>query len=253
MHTLQLYKNMNEIEKFELEVFERVNSYENDDIFKKLALQWVEQCELKGYVRNFKWLGRPIIQMPQDIIGLQEIIWEVKPDLIIETGIAHGGSLIFSASILEIIGNVGKVLGIDIDIRKHNRIEIENHPMCKRIEMIEGSSISEETARKVRDIASKYSNIMVILDSNHTHEHVKKELEIYSPLVNIGSYLVVCDTFVEDIPPGSFPNRPWEVGDNPKTAVKEFLQSNDSFEVDKFIENKLLITSNYNGFLKRCK
>jgi cephalosporin hydroxylase len=244
---------MNEIEKFKQEVLERIESYGADEEFRKLALEWTKQSLLKKYVYNFKWLGRPIIQAPQDIVGLQELIWEVKPDLIIETGIAHGGSIIFSASMMELIGGNGKVVGIDIDIRQHNRAEIENHPMYKRIELIEGSSIGEETAQKVRAIAANYSNIMVVLDSNHTHEHVRKELELYSPLVGIGNYLIVFDTFVEDMPRGFFSDRPWDVGDNPKTAVFEFLKENDNFEIDEIIENKLLVTSAPSGFLKRIK
>ncbi|MFT5301307.1 MAG: cephalosporin hydroxylase [Mariniblastus sp.] len=244
---------MNEIEKFKREVLERIESYDADEGFKKLALEWTKQCLLKKYVYNFSWLGRPIIQAPQDIVGLQEIIWKTKPDLIIETGIAHGGSIIFSASMLELIGGSGKVVGIDIDIREHNRSEIENHPMFKRIELIEGSSITEDTAQRVREIAANYSNTMVILDSNHTHEHVKRELELYSPLVNIDSYLVVFDTFVEDMPESFFRDRPWDVGDNPKTAVIEFLKENDEFEIDTIIENKLVATSAPSGFLKRIK
>ncbi len=244
---------MNEIEKFKKEVLERIATYETDAVLKELATEWMRQSVLKKYVYNFKWLGRPIIQMPQDIIGLQEIIWEVKPDLIIETGIAHGGSLIFSASMLELIGGGGKVLGIDIDIRQHNRVEIEQHPLAKRIEMMQGSSVSEETAQNVYELAADYSNIMVILDSNHTHEHVKQELEIYSPLVSVGSYVVVFDTLVEDMPRNSFPDRPWNVGDNPKTAVFEFLKENDNFEIDKNVENKLLMTSAPSGYLKRIK
>lgn len=244
---------MNEIEKFKKEVLERIATYETDAVLKELATEWMRQSVLKKYVYNFKWLGRPIIQMPQDIIGLQEIIWEVKPDLIIETGIAHGGSLIFSASMLELIGGGGKVLGIDIDIRQHNRVEIEQHPLAKRIEMMQGSSVSEETAQNVYELAADYSNILVILDSNHTHEHVKQELEIYSPLVSVGSYVVVFDTLVEDMPRNSFPDRPWNVGDNPKTAVFEFLKENDNFEIDKNVENKLLMTSAPSGYLKRIK
>lgn len=244
---------MNEIEKFKQEVLERIESYSMDGEFQKLALEWTKQSLLKKYVYNFKWLGRPIIQSPQDIVGLQEIIWEVKPDLIIETGVAHGGSIIFSASMLEIIGGNGKVVGIDIDIREHNRKEIENHSMFKRIELIEGSSISEETTQKVRDIAADYSNTMVVLDSNHTHNHVIKELELYSSLVSVGSYLVVFDTFIEDMPRDFFSDRPWNVGDNPKTAVFEFLEENNNFEIDKTIENKLMVTSAPSGFLKRIK
>ena len=244
---------MNEIEKFKQEVIERIKSYENDEDFKKLALEWTTQSLLKKYVYNFKWLGRPIIQFPQDVLALQEIIWDVKPDLIIETGVAHGGSIIFSASLLELLGGERKVVGIDIDIRQHNREEIEKHPLYRKIELIEGSSVSEETAQKVRRIAEDYSNVLVILDSNHTHEHVKSELEIYAPLVSPGSYLVVLDTFVEDLPPNFFEDRPWDVGDNPKTAVFEFLEENDQFEIDKTVENKLLVTSAPSGFLKRVK
>ena len=242
---------MNEIEKFKQEVLERIESYENDASFKQLALEWMEQSLRRKYTYNFTWLGRPIIQMPQDIVGLQEVIWEVKPDLIIETGIAHGGSLIFSASMLELIGGNGKVLGIDIDIRQHNRQEIEQHSLFKRIEMIQASSVSDETAQAVFKIAADYEHIMVVLDSNHTHAHVKKELELYSPLVSVGSYLVVLDTFIEDLPPDSFPGRPWSIGDNSKTAVVEFLEENNNFEIDKNIENKLLLTSAPSGFLKR--
>lgn len=242
---------MDEIEKFKQEVLERIAAYESDAVFKELATKWMRQSVLKKYVYNFKWLGRPIIQMPQDMIGLQEIIWEVKPDLIIETGIAHGGSLIFSASMLELIGGKGKVLGIDIDIRSHNREEIEQHPLAKRIEMMQGSSIDDDLAEEVYEIAAEYSNKMVILDSNHTHAHVAAELEIYSPLVSVGSYLVVFDTFVEDMPPDSFPDRPWNIGDNPKTAVLEFLAIHDNFVIDKIVENKLLMTSAPSGYLKR--
>ena len=242
---------MDEIEKFKKEVRSRIESYETDAAFRQLAIEWMAQSVRRKYTYNFTWLGRPIIQMPQDIVGLQEIIWGVKPDLIIETGIAHGGSLIFSASMLELIGGKGKVLGIDIDIRQHNRAEIEQHSLFKRIEMIQASSISEETAQAVHKIAADYSNIMVVLDSNHTHAHVKKELELYSSLVSVGSYLVVLDTFIEDLPADSFPDRPWSVGDNSKTAVLEFLKENDNFEIDKNIENKLFVTSAPSGFLKR--
>lgn len=242
---------MNEIEKFKQEVLERVDKYAGDAEFRALALEWTRQSLERMYVYNFTWMGRPIIQAPQDVVGLQEIIWSVKPDLIIETGIAHGGSIIFSASMLELLGGNGKVVGIDIDIRPHNRAEIENHPMFKRIELIQGSSIDKGIAAQVSEIAAGYERVMVVLDSNHTHEHVLEELELYSPLVSMGSYLVVFDTFVEDMPPGFFADRPWDVGDNPKTAVFEFLEKNKNFEIDNVIENKLLVTSAPSGFLKR--
>ncbi|MDR0335659.1 MAG: cephalosporin hydroxylase family protein [Planctomycetaceae bacterium] len=205
------------------------------------------------YSYNFTWLGRPIIQYPQDIIALQEIIWNVKPDLIIETGIAHGGSIIFSASMLELLGVNGHVLGIDIDIRKHNRVEIEKHPMFKRITMFEGSSIAPEMVDRVIEFAKPYKTVMLVLDSNHTHDHVFAELQYYTPLVTKESYCVVFDTIIEDMPSGSFPDRLWDKGNNPKTAVWEFLKQNNNFEIDKSIENKLLITAAPDGYLKRIK
>jgi len=226
-----------------------MNTMNNKDNLQELTNQWfVESCKHK-YSYNFSWMGRPIIQFPQDIMAMQEIIWQVKPDLIVETGIAHGGSLIFYASMLELIGE-GQVLGIDVDIRQHNRVEIEQHPMFKRIRMIEGSSIDEEIAKQVYDLAKGKSRILLVLDSNHTHDHVLKELELYSPLVTKDSYLVVFDTVVEDMPEDFFPDRPWGKGNNPKTAVWEFLKTNKRFKVDKDIEAKLLITVAPDGYLK---
>jgi cephalosporin hydroxylase len=226
-----------------------MNTMNNRENLQELTNQWfVESCKYK-YSYNFSWMGRPIIQFPQDIMAMQEIIWQVKPDLIVETGIAHGGSLIFYASMLELIGE-GQVLGIDVDIRQHNRVEIEQHPMFKRITMIEGSSIDEEIAKQVYDLAKGKSRILLVLDSNHTHDHVLKELELYSPLVTKDSYLVVFDTVVEDMPEDFFPDRPWGKGNNPKTAVWEFLKTNKRFKVDKDIEAKLLITVAPDGYLK---
>lgn len=218
-----------------------------------LTHQWfIMSCRHK-YSYNFTWMGRPIIQFPQDIVAMQEIIWRIQPDLIIETGIAHGGSLIFYASMLELLGGNGRVLGIDIDIRPHNRVEIEKHPMFKRITMLEGSSIDESVARQVHDFANGKEGVMVVLDSNHTHEHVLKELQLYSPLVTKGSYLVVFDTVVEDMPDDFFPDRPWGKGNNPKTAVSEFLQTNDRFEIDTEMDNKLLISVAPGGYLRCVK
>ncbi len=213
---------------------------------------FVKSCEYE-YSYNFSWLGRPVIQFPQDLVALQEIIWRVKPDVIIETGIAHGGSLVFSASILELLNGDGEVLGIDIDIREHNRVEIEKHSMFKRIRMIQGSSVDEGVIQQVRGFAEGKQSVLVVLDSLHTHEHVLKELELYAPLVTRGSYLVVFDTVVEDMPEDFFLDRPWGKGNNPKTAVREFLEHNDRFVVDKEIEDKLLITVAPNGYLKCIK
>lgn len=243
---------MSEILKFHKEVNENIKKLGSSEQMLKAGINFVSDTAPFKYSYNFSWMGCPVIQYPQDMIAMQEIIWEVKPDLIIETGIAHGGSLIMYASFLELLGN-GHVLGIDIDIREHNRAEIEKHPMFKRITMFEGSSISDEMAKKVKLFSRDHDKVMVVLDSNHTHAHVLKELEIYSPLVNKGSYCVVFDTIIEDMPESSFPNRPWGRDNNPKTAVWEFMKTNDRFVVDHEIENKLLITVAPNGYLKCIK
>jgi len=220
-----------------------------DSSLKKLTHTWFSKNSKYEYSYHFSWLGRPIIQFPQDIIAVQEIIWKVKPDLIIETGIARGGSLIFYASMLELIGK-GKVVGVDIDIKKHNKKEIEKHSMFKRITMIQGSSIDQNISLKISKIAKKKQKVLVILDSNHTHNHVLQELELYSPLVSKGSYLIVFDTIIDDMPINFSIKRPWGKNNNPKTAVKEFLKHNNRFKVDKEIENKLLITVAPDGYLK---
>ena len=230
--------------------FEKTMS--KDVEFKKLSQRWFDISLKYEYPYHFTWLGRPIIQYPQDILIVQELIWKIKPDLVIETGIARGGSLIFSASILELIGK-GNVIGIDVDIRKHNREEIEKHPMFKRIKMIEGSSIDKKIVKKIFKLAERKKKILVLLDSSHTHSHVLEELKSYSPLVNKGSYVVVFDTVLEDMPKNSFPNRPWDKGDNPKTAVKEFVKKSNRFKIDVDMERKLMITSNPSGFLKCVK
>jgi len=243
---------MNPIEQFQQESLERIRGNEKDVRLREATYNFMQKSLLPQYSYNFSWLGRPIIQYPQDMIAMQEILWEVKPDLVVETGIAHGGSLIFYASILELIGK-GQVLGIDIDIREHNRVEIEKHPMFKRITMIEGSSIDETIAKQVYVFAQAKKNILVCLDSMHTHAHVLKELQLYAPLVTKDSYLVVFDTVIEDMPADFFPDRPWSKGNNPKTAVWEFLKTNDHFIIDKNIEHKLLITVAPDGYLKRIR
>jgi cephalosporin hydroxylase len=240
-------------EAFERQKRELIRRLAVDRNLYERSTQWITDVSAYKYPYFFTWLGRPIIQFPQDIVALQEIIWSVRPDAVIETGIAHGGSLVFYASILELIGGNGRVLGIDIDIREHNRIEIEKHPMSKRITMVSGSSVDEEVVKRVINFARDRQRILVVLDSMHTHEHVLKELRCYSPLVKKDSYLIVLDTIIEDMPEGSFPDRPWDRGNNPKTAVWEFLKTCDRFTIDKEIENKLLITVAPDGYLKCVK
>lgn len=246
------------MKKFEQEVRDRIeNNGQNEDLVTS-ARAFMKASTLPKYSYNFSWLGRPIIQYPQDIVAMQELIWSVQPDLIIETGIAHGGSLIFSASMLELNAACGgppdaEVLGVDIDIRAHNRAAIEAHPMFKRITMIEGSSIAPDIIAQIKAKAAGQQRVLVCLDSNHTHDHVLAELEAYAPLTSVGSYCVVFDTIIEDMPAGSFPDRPWDQGNNPKTAVWEYLKTHPEFESDQSIPHKLLITVAPDGFLKRVK
>lgn len=242
---------------FDQEVQQRIAAIGADDTLKARAAEFMEASLAPKYSYNFSWLGRPIIQYPQDMVAMQEIIWQVQPDLIIETGIAHGGSLIFSASMLELIasctGNQGEVLGLDIDIRPHNRAAIEAHPLFKRISMIEGSSISDDIIAQVTAKAAGKQRVLVCLDSNHTHDHVLAELEAYAPLTSIGSYCVVMDTVVEDVPDELSGDRPWGKGNNPKTAVWQYLKTHNEFEIDTSIHNKLLITVAPDGYLKRVR
>ncbi len=223
---------------------------------------------LVKYSHNFEWLGRPIIQYPQDMVAMQELIWEIKPDLIIETGIAHGGSLIMSASMLALLDYCDaaqnsqvvdpahprrKVLGVDIDIRAHNRAAIEAHPMASRIEMIQGSSIAPEIIAQVHQRAKGNACILLCLDSNHTHDHVLAELQAYAPLVTAGSYCVVFDTAIDDIPENMHGDRHWGPGNSPKSAVHEYLKSHPEFSIDKEIDEKLLISVAPDGYLKKLK
>jgi cephalosporin hydroxylase len=248
---------MNEIEKFKKERASLIRANGKNEELKDAADNFLTISADVNYSYNFSWLGRPIIQYPQDIVAVQEIIWKVKPDMIIETGIAHGGSLILSASILsllEICGEIenGRVLGIDIDIRDHNRKAIEAHPLSKKITMFQGSSIDEKIISKVHDFASNGKKIMVFLDSNHTHDHVLAELRSYANLTSIDSYCIVFDTLIEDRPEG-FYERAWDKGDNPKTAVWEYLEETDNFIIDKEIDNQILISVAPDGYLKKIK
>ncbi len=252
--------------QFEEEVQKRIQEASKNKFLDKAKDDFMLASTHSKYSYNFFWLGRPIIQYPQDIVAIQEIIWKVKPDLIIETGIAHGGSLILSASILTILDSIDaenkgvelepiksnrKVIGIDIDIRAHNKKAIEDHPLSKKIEMIEGSSIDPKIFELVKHKSKDFNNIMVFLDSNHTHEHVLKELEYYSQLVSKESYCVVFDTIIENLPQDTYPNRPWDIGNNAMTAVEEFINKSNDFEIDYSIDAKLKISVAPKGYLKR--
>ncbi len=257
---------MDPIKEFEQERQEIIRELGKDQDIAAASNEWMRRVNAKKYSYTFTSLGRPIIQYPQDMVAMQELIWQTKPDLIIETGIAHGGSLIMSAAALAMLDiceaieagkNIDpskserKVLGVDIDIRAHNKAAIEAHPMASRIEMIQGSSIESEIIEKVKMIAGRYKRVLVCLDSNHTHEHVLAELEAYAPLVSKDSYCVVFDTVIEDLPADMFGDRPWAPGDNPKTALHAYLKSHPEFEIDKSIDHKLLVSVAPDGFLKR--
>lgn len=237
--------------EFKESVARNIDGLKQDTDLKAQSNAWLLRSLRHGYSYNFRWMGRPIIQYPQDMIAMQEILWDIRPDLIVETGIAHGGSLIYYASLCELMGH-GKVLGIDIDIRAHNREAIEQHTMAKHIQLLQGSSIDPAIVAQVHTIAAG-KRVLVVLDSNHTHDHVLAELHAYAPLVSVGSYCVVFDTVVEDLPRGLYPNRPWDVGNNPKTAVHEYMRQNDSFVIDRDIEAKIQITVAPNGYLRRVK
>lgn len=271
---------MNPVDEFNREKTERIAGYRSDAAFQQASRDWLEMSMEKKYVYNFAWMNRPIIQYPQDIVAMQELIWQVRPDVIVETGIAHGGSLVLSSSLLALLEYVDaaergelvdprkrrrKVIGVDIDIRAHNRAAIEEHPMASGISMVQGSSIDPATIQEVYDQIGDAERILVCLDSNHTHEHVLGELEAYAPLTSVGSYCVVFDTFVEDMRTDLFPDRPWSKGNNPKTAVREYLSyvkgegrrgkdgKHMDFEVDCFFEDKLMVTVAPGGFLRRVK
>lgn len=269
---------MLETENFARYVAGNIAGIAEDKAFRDLSLSWVRACIGHNYAQNFTWLGRPIIQVPQDVYAIQELIWAVRPDLIVETGIAHGGSLVMSASMLAMLdyceavenGRVldpkapgRRVVGVDIDIRPHNRVGIESHPLAHKITTIQGSSVDPAVFAQVAAMAGEVRRVLVFLDSNHTHEHVLAELELYAPLTSPGSYCVVWDTGVEDLPEHMCSDRPWGKGDNPKTAVWAYMQRLKAegrtamdggplaFEYDKTIENKISITASPDGFLKR--
>lgn len=243
---------MDPIEQFAQERDQRIRAQGNNEQLQSAARTFRQESIGSQYSYNFSWMGRPIIQYPQDLMALQEIVWTIQPDLVIETGIAHGGSLIFYASLLELIGK-GEVLGLDVEIRPHNRKAVETHPMAGRIAMLEGDSTAADIAKQVAERAKGKECVLVCLDSNHTHEHVLQEMELYGPLVTPGSYMVVLDTVIEDLPDDFYDNRPWSRGNNPRTAVRQYLESNDHFTVDQSVDDKLLISVAPGGYIKRVK
>jgi cephalosporin hydroxylase len=254
--------------EFEKEVAERLGSTAHNASLQAAARTFMEATIASRYSYNFFWLGRPIIQYPQDMVAMQELIWKVRPDVIVETGVAHGGSLVLSASILAMLDLCDaaaaretldpakpkrRVVGVDIDIRPHNRSAIEAHPMSARIDMIQGSSIEPSVITEVREKIGVNKRVLVSLDSNHTHEHVLAELDAYADLTSVGSYCVVFDTVVEQLPAEFFPDRPWGPGNNPMSAMNTWLKVHPEFEIDESIDQKLLVSVAPRGFLKRVR
>lgn len=246
--------NKDPVAKFFEERNADIESMGEDVDFREQSLAWMIRADQYKYTYNFTWMGRPIIKFPTDMIIQQELMWQLKPDLIIETGIAHGGSIVFSAAMMEMMGIDGEVVAVDIDIREHNRKLIESHPMSKRITMYEGSSIDPAVVERVKAHANGKKCVMVVLDSLHTHDHVLEELKAYAPLVTLGSYCILPDTFIEFFPPGYFShNRPWDVGNNPYTGMKAYLAESDEFEIDKHLTSKTMISETIDGYLRRVK
>ena len=246
--------------EFKRECISRIQAQGADIGLAAATKAWFALANSHGYSYHFESFGRPLIQYPQDVVQLQELISTILPDLVLETGIAHGGSLVLYASMLCLLDvmegrdprqSPRKVVGVDIDIRPHNRQALDEHPLRFKMELIEGSSIDTDIIQQVRRYAEGVERVLVALDSNHTHEHVLAELNAYADLVSVGSYCIVFDTVIEDLPAGSFPDRPWDLGNNPKTAVHEWLRSHPEFEIDNDIDNKLLISVAPNGYLRR--
>ena len=205
------------------------------------------------WIHQGSWLGEPLLNLPQDMVALQDIIWRTKPDFIIEVGVAWGGGILFEAMLLDYIDGK-KVIGLDIFIPSDLRKRIMNHKkLSDRIELVEGDSTSEETIRKVKTILNGSKKVLVILDSYHTHDHVMNELKTFSQFVGKGHYLICGDTIVEHVPIQKHRPRPWGPGNNPGTAVRQFLVENDSFEIDEDLEKKLLLTCHPGGYLKAVK
>lgn len=244
------YSGDDDRKDFEREQRAKATAIHSDAELQNLSLATTTVADRRGFSYVWRWLGLPIIQMPTDIVALQEVVWETRPEVIVETGVARGGSLILFASLLQLLGE-GKVIGVDIEIRPHNRQAIEEHPLAERVVLIEGSSTDLAVLSRVREEIGNLERVMVVLDSDHTHSHVLSELRAYGPLVSAGQYLVVADTIVEHLPVQEHRPRPWGPGNNPDTAIREFLSETDAFEIDTYINGKLLMSSSPNGYLRK--
>lgn len=218
---------------------------------KAINLEWLRQAAPHGHLYQHRWLGERFFHLPGDMIALQEILTVVRPRLVIHTGIAAGGGPIFLASILELLGGDGTVVAIDPAPRAEGREAIMGHRLARRIEIVEGSPFEPCVVERLQALASERSPVIVVLDLIHTQAHVEQELEQLGPLVSPGSYMVVLDTVMEDLPAEMFEGRPYGKGNNPGTAVAAFLRRDDRFEVDYTFEDRVLLTLAPGGFLRR--
>lgn len=204
---------------------------DSPEAFRLISEHWITVGWTQKYTYGFTWLGRPIIQLPEDMIRIQEVIHRIQPDVILETGVAHGGSLIYYASLCKAMDR-GRVIGVDIEIRPHNRRAIESHPLASSITLVEGSSTDVATVTRVKELIRTGERVLVLLDSNHTKSHVRAELEAYAPLVGAGSYIVATDGIMAAVAgrPGSKPGWEW---DNPSEAAREFAAANPRFKLEE--------------------
>jgi len=229
---------------------ESAEEMHNDRDLRRQALDVLVRADHYRWIHQTNWLGEPTLNLPQDMFALQEIIFNTRPKFILELGVAWGGSLLFYATLMEALGG-GRIIGVDIYLPDDLKARLGSHGrLSERLTLIDGSSIEAETLARVKSIVGNCREVMVVLDSYHTHEHVLKELRLYSPLVGKGHYLVCGDTVVEDIPEQAHRSRPWGPGNNPKTALRQFLQENDRFVVDDYVDMKLLLSCSPGGYLK---
>lgn len=240
-------------EDLEKQKRENAGAQRQDEGLARIAHDFVVKSDQYGYGYQWTWCGLPVIQMPQDIVVTQEIIWACKPDVIIETGIAWGGSIALYASLLQLIGK-GKVVGVDLNLMNHVADQIMGLPFASgRVHLYKGSSVDPDIVSRIRAHVSPGQSVMVLLDSNHTHEHVFEELKIYAPLVTKGQFLIVSDTIVEEIPVQEHRPRPWGPGNNPKTALRAYLRDHPEFEVDSYINAKALLTYSPDAYCRKVR
>ena len=222
-----------------------------DDTLRQQGIDLQLAADDHHYTYSWEWLGVPIIRLPDDIVVLQELIWAYRPQRIVETGVARGGSMLLDSSLMTLSGIEPAVLGIDISIFAHTHEALAEHPMSRGVTLLETSSVSDEAVSAARDFLGNAERALLVLDSNHTHEHVLAELRVLAPLLPVGSFILVADTIVEELPQGHYVNRPWDRGNSPLTAANQFLGENPGFVRDTEWSRRALLTEFRDGILRR--